>query len=73
MTSAGGPFETCKDRIANQGHMDSCVSNVCYNSKNSTVMKQMACSSMELYEMECITKGGHPTKWRRKLGCGGSQ
>ena len=83
MTAQEGPFRECIGRIPAEGHMDSCVMDVCAVSERSSItgrldekekrqqMKEVSCDALVTMEMECRSVGVTVGSWRHKLQCGG--
>ena len=64
-----GPFAACLSSIPAQGHMDSCVYDVCSTKGTKTTMKQLSCAAMATMAEECTALRFVINQWRTLSGC----
>ena len=70
MNDVLGPFAACLSSIPAQGHMDSCVYDVCSTKGTKTTMKQLSCAAMATMAEECTALRFVINQWRTLSGCG---
>uniref|UniRef100_A0A4W5NL15 VWFD domain-containing protein n=1 Tax=Hucho hucho TaxID=62062 RepID=A0A4W5NL15_9TELE len=64
---SGPAFSSCKDLLAIESFVESCVSDLCHcdNSTKSFCL----CNTISEYSRQCVHAGGTPKQWRTKQFC----